>query len=163
MDNLIWHEKITSMIFCFWRICKQRKQIQNGIFYGIFDYGNKTKRKLTRISKLSSSNMNQTHLYFSFSWFIRTARPKYAQTKNLKQKTVIMDFRFMNGKTNASSEWGKDIFHLIQEHQLWYQNVVGIDSGWSYGWPEVWIDRPNRWSGGRYDWNQVVNLKQMQN
>ena len=51
------------------------------IFYGIFDYGNKTKRKLTRISKLSASNMNQTHLSFSFSWFIRTARTKYAETK----------------------------------------------------------------------------------
>ena len=43
-----------------------RKQIQNGNFYGIFDYGNKTKRKLTRISKLSASNMNQKHLSFFF-------------------------------------------------------------------------------------------------
>ena len=24
------------------------------------------------------------------------------------------------------------------------QSVVGTDSGWSDGWPEVWIDRPNR-------------------
>ena len=96
MYQLIWHETITSMIFFFFllRISKQRKQIQKDNFYGIFDYGNKTKRKLTRISKLSASNMNQTHLSFSFSWFIGTARTKYAEKKNLKQKTVFMGFRF---------------------------------------------------------------------
>ena len=51
------------------------------IFMGFLIMETKQKRKLTRISKLSASNMNQTHLSFSFSWFIRTARTKYAETK----------------------------------------------------------------------------------
>ena len=67
--QLKWSDKITRMIFFFLKDMQTRKQIQNGNFYGIFDYGNKTKRKLTRISKLSASNMNQKHLSFSFSWF----------------------------------------------------------------------------------------------
>ena len=82
MDQLIWHETITSMIFFFLKDMQTKETNSKWqFFYGIFDYGNKTKRKLTRISKLSASNMNQTHLSFYFSWFIRTPRTKYAETK----------------------------------------------------------------------------------
>ena len=42
-------------------------------------------------------------------------------------------------------------------------NVAGWKSGWARWLMGAWMDRPKRWSGGRYDWNQVINLKQMQN
>ena len=70
-----------------------RKQIQNGNFYGIFDYGNKTKRKLTRISKLSASNMNQKHLSF-FLFFVVLKYDEQQEHKNLKQRNCFYGFSF---------------------------------------------------------------------
>ena len=71
-----------------------RKQIQNYNFYGIFGYGNKTKRKLTKISKLSASNMNQNIFLSFFRGFKydEQQEQKNEETKLETKETVFMAF-----------------------------------------------------------------------
>ena len=100
----------------------------------------------TGFSIFNESNKTFSFLFRGFlkGWTERTQKQMHEQ--NLKQRNIFLWIFGLWWKQMQENEiWCKDRYHLSQELELWYQNFVGTDSGWSDWWPEVWIDRPNRW------------------